>query len=92
MLIHLLRALAVALALSSSASAACPQKVARTYTEIATQGFKFKALDDFEAIPNNGQRGPIIRFSEGSHSIVGYAYETPPAAPGGVRRFRLRCE
>ncbi len=78
MLIHLLRACAVALVLSSSADAFAPQKVARTYTEVAPQGFKFKGLADFEAIPQNGDRGPVFRFSQGGNSLVGYALAAPP--------------
>lgn len=80
MLISFLRASAVvaACALAPLAQAAAPQKVARKYTEVATQGFKFKALADFEAIPRDGDRGPIFRFAEGGSVLAGYAMTTPP--------------
>lgn len=86
MLIPLVRACALVaactvatLALAPSAQAAAPQKVARQYTEVATHGFKFKALADFDAIPRNGNEGPIFRFTEGSNVIAGYALTAPPA-------------
>lgn len=61
---------------------AAPQKVARTFTEVPSQGFKFKPLADFDAVPvgGGGDETEILKFSKDRHQLMGYAFETPKAA------------
>lgn len=65
--------------LFAAPSWASPQKVSRKYTEYPSQGFKFKALKDFEAVPAGGMGDDdqVFKFSDDQDEIRGYAFATP---------------
>ena len=76
---------------------AAPQKVARSYTEVPTEGFKFKALDRFDQVPagGRGDDAELARFNQGRTELIVYGFEAQAAETGGdgegeTRRRRRR--
>lgn len=87
---HLLaRTLSLSLLLLTAAilaPSAIAQKVASKPVVCADEGFQFKALKGFDAVPINGDGVEVLKFGDGDGDIVAYAFHDRDSKKGDQGR------
>lgn len=77
-------ALALLTAVLLLAAPAEAQKLARKDTEVPTEGFKFRSLAGYDAVPPGGRDGAeVAKFVDGQNTVIAYAFATPKAGEEG---------
>ncbi|MEC8494687.1 MAG: hypothetical protein VXZ39_07185, partial [Planctomycetota bacterium] len=60
------------------------QKLARKDTEVPTEGFKFRSLAGYDAVPPGGRDGAeVAKFVDGENTVIAYAFATPEVEEEG---------